>query len=67
MVRNSSNKQVKKISAAILQCIDIAMFQGGNFKVRVANLETTEGCPINPGSSMQKVRGPSSLTGFNLA
>ena len=46
---------VKKISASLLQCIDIAMFQGGHCKVRVANVETTEGCPINPGSSFHKV------------
>ena len=26
-VRNNSNKMVKKITASILQCIDIAMFQ----------------------------------------
>lgn len=53
-VRNNSNKMVKKITASILQCIDIAMFQGGHCKVRVATLETTEGCPINPGSTLQK-------------
>ena len=46
---------VKKISASILQCIDIAMFTGGHAKARVASLETTEGCPIAPGSSLQKV------------
>jgi arrestin-1 len=47
---------VKKISASILQCIDIAMFTGGHAKARVASLETTEGCPIAPGSSLQKVQ-----------
>ena len=55
-VRNNSNKMVKKITASILQCIDIAMFQGGHCKIRVAQLETTEGCPINPGSTLQKVQ-----------
>lgn len=48
-------QMVKKISASILQCIDIAMFTGGHAKARVASLETTEGCPIAPGSSLQKV------------
>ena len=54
-IRNNSNKMVKKISASILQCIDIAMFAGGHCKARVASVETTEGCPIAPGSSLQKV------------
>jgi len=53
-VRNNSNKMVKKISTSILQCIDIAMFQGGHCKVRVAHQDSLECCPINPGSAMQK-------------
>ncbi len=57
-IRNNSNKAVKKIAAAVLQCIDIAMFGGGNCKVRVANMETSEGCPVEPGSSLQKVKLP---------
>ena len=54
-IRNNSNKAVKKISVALMQCIDVAMFTGGHYKARVATLETTEGCPVEPGSSMQKV------------
>lgn len=54
-IKNNSNKAVKKISVSILQCIDIAMFTGGHAKARVASVETTEGCPVEPGSSMQKV------------
>ena len=46
---------VKKISAHVLQCIDVAMFTGGHAKVRVAGVETTEGCPISPGSILNKV------------
>ena len=53
-VRNNSNKAVKKMSVAVMQCIDIAMFTGGHCKARVAGVETTEGCPIEPGSSLQK-------------
>ena len=54
-IRNNSNKMVKKITAHVLQCIDVAMFTGGHCKARVAGVETTEGCPINPGSTMNKV------------
>ena len=54
-IKNNSNKMVKKISAHVLQCIDVAMFTGGHAKVRVAGVETTEGCPISPGSILNKV------------
>lgn len=53
-IRNHSNKLVKKISVQIVQCIDIAMFTGGHTKARVAGVETTEGCPIHPGSTLNK-------------
>ena len=55
MIQFKTFQMVKKISASIMQCIDIAMFTGGHAKARVASLETTEGCPIAPGSSLQKV------------
>lgn len=55
-VRNKSNKSVKKMAVSILQCIDIAMFTGGHCKVRISHVETAEGCPVEPGSTMQKVR-----------
>ena len=54
-IKNNSNKMVKKISAHVLQCIDVAMFTGGHAKARVAGIETTEGCPISPGSTLNKV------------
>ncbi len=54
-IRNNSNKSVKKIAVTILQCIDIAMFTGGHCKARISNIETSEGCPVEPGSSLQKV------------
>jgi hypothetical protein len=54
-IKNNSNKMVKKISAQIMQCIDVAMFTGGHGRARVAGIETTEGCPISPGSTMNKV------------
>jgi len=54
LVRNNSSKTVKKINVSVVQCIDIAMFTGGHHTARITQMETTEGCPIGPGSTMQK-------------
>ena len=35
--------------------IDVAMFAGGHCKTRIIGIETTEGCPVNPGSTLNKV------------
>ncbi|XP_050309711.1 arrestin homolog [Anthonomus grandis grandis] len=53
--RNNSNKVVKKIKAMVQQGVDVVLFQNGQYRTTVASLETQEGCPINPGSSLQKV------------
>ena len=42
MVRNNSNKTVKKINVSVVQCIDIAMFTGGHHTARITQMETTE-------------------------
>ncbi|KAL0274256.1 UNVERIFIED_CONTAM: hypothetical protein PYX00_006724 [Menopon gallinae] len=54
-IRNHSNKVVKKIKAMVQQGVDIVLFQNGQFRSTVASVETQEGCPIQPGSSLQKV------------
>lgn len=54
-IRNNSNKVVKKIKAMIQQGVDVVLFQNGSYRNTVASLETSEGCPIQPGSSLQKV------------
>jgi len=54
-IRNHSNKTVKKIKAAVSQATDICLFSGGSFKCNVASVETQEGCPVDPGSALQKV------------
>ncbi|XP_014279190.1 arrestin homolog [Halyomorpha halys] len=54
-VRNNSNKMVKKIKAMVQQGVDVMLFQNGQYRTTIASLETDEGCPIQPGSSMQKV------------
>merc|ERR1712179_889104 len=53
-VKNTSNKTVKRISVSVVQCIDIAMFTGGHHTARITEIDTTEGCPIGPGSTLQK-------------
>lgn len=37
-----------------MQCIDVAMFAGGHCKTKITGAETTEGCPVNPGSTLNK-------------
>ncbi|XP_037777349.1 arrestin homolog [Penaeus monodon] len=53
-IKNNSNKTVKKIKAAVQQSVDICLFSGGQFKSTVASVETQEGCPVSPGSALQK-------------
>ncbi|XP_018574245.1 arrestin homolog isoform X2 [Anoplophora glabripennis] len=54
-VRNNSNKIVKKIKVMVQQGVDVVLFQNGQYRTSVASIETQEGCPIQPGSSLQKV------------
>ncbi|CAH0556545.1 unnamed protein product [Brassicogethes aeneus] len=54
-IRNNSNKIVKKIKAMVQQGVDVVLFQNGQYRTSVASMETQEGCPINPGSSLQKI------------
>ncbi|XP_072759565.1 phosrestin-2 [Anoplolepis gracilipes] len=54
-VRNNSNKMVKKIKALVQQGIDVVIFQNGQFRTVIDAVETQDGCPIDPGSTLQKV------------
>lgn len=54
-VRNNSNKVVKKVKAMVQQGVDVVLFQNGQYRNTVACMETSEGCPIQPGSSLTKV------------
>lgn len=54
-VKNNSNKVVKKIKALVQQGIDVVIFQNGQFRTVIHAVETQDGCPINPGSNLQKV------------
>lgn len=46
---------MKKIKAMVQQGVDVVLFQNGQYRNTVASMETSEGCPIQPGSSVQKV------------
>lgn len=54
-IRNNSNKTVKKLKAAVQQSVDICLFSGGQYRSTVSSVETQEGCPVSPGSALQKV------------
>lgn len=54
-IRNHSNKVVKKIKAMVQQGVDVVLFQNGQYRNTIASIETAEGCPLQPGSSLQKV------------
>ena len=54
-IRNHSNKTVKKIKAMVQQGVDVVLFQNGQYRNTIACMETAEGCPLQPGSSLQKV------------
>ncbi|KAL3280778.1 hypothetical protein HHI36_004010 [Cryptolaemus montrouzieri] len=54
-IRNNSNKVVKKIKGMVQQGVDVVLFQNGQYRTTVACVETQEGCPIQPGSSLQKI------------
>ena len=54
VIRNTSLKTVKKISVSVIQNVDIAMFSGGPASPKILQIETTEGCPVGPGSTVHK-------------
>ena len=45
---------------AIFWVPDLSLFTGGHCKTKITGAETTEGCPVNPGSTLNKVGGHSS-------
>lgn len=53
-IRNNSNKVVKKIKAMVQQGVDVVLFQNGQYRNTISSMETVEGCPLQPGSSLQK-------------
>lgn len=52
-INNSSRKTVKNIKCSVIQHIEVTM-TNTHFTRTVASLESKEGCPITPGSNLQK-------------
>lgn len=52
---NNSNKTVKKIRISVIQTSEIMLYSATQYKCEVAELESTDGFPINPSSTMSKV------------
>ena len=38
-----------------VRVFDPSLFTGGHCKTKITGAETTEGCPVNPGSTLNKV------------
>lgn len=54
-IRNHSNKTVKKIKGMVQQGVDVVLFQNGQYRNTISSIETDEGCPLQPGSCLQKI------------
>jgi len=52
-VNNNSNKSVKSIRMAIVQHIELTMV-GAQYSFKIARLETKDGCPLGPGSNLNR-------------
>lgn len=52
---NNSNKTVKKIRITVIQTAEIMLYSSSQYKCEVAELESTDGFPINPSSTISKV------------
>lgn len=42
------------VSVFLSTGVDVVLFQNGQYRNTVASIETSEGCPIQPGSCLQK-------------
>merc|ERR1712223_276721 len=52
-VNNNANKSVKAIRVAIVQHCELTMV-AGQYSCKVARLETKDGCPLAPGSNLNR-------------
>ncbi|XP_014223604.1 beta-arrestin-1-like [Trichogramma pretiosum] len=53
-VTNNSGRSVKRIMVDIVQHVDVCMFSNGEFKNIVAQVSTRDGCPVEPGFSLER-------------
>ncbi|KAF7625956.1 Arrestin_C domain-containing protein [Meloidogyne graminicola] len=54
-VQNNSNKTVKKIKVSVNQIADICIFTTAQYTCDVDKIESSEGFPIGPGSTLSKI------------
>ncbi|CAD5227920.1 unnamed protein product [Bursaphelenchus okinawaensis] len=54
-VQNNSSRTVKKIKVSVVQVADICIFTTASYTCDVDKIESTEGFPIGPGSTLSKV------------
>ncbi|KAI1716198.1 putative beta-arrestin [Ditylenchus destructor] len=54
-VQNNSNKTVKKIKVAVVQISDICIFTTASYSCDVDKVESYEGFPVGPGSTLSKI------------
>lgn len=55
VITNSSNRTIRKIKCKLYQVSQLS-FTTGERRAPLYCLETTEGCPIPPGATLQRVR-----------
>jgi len=54
-IQNNSNKTVKKIKVSVVQVADICIFTTASYTCDVDKIESSEGFPVGPGSTLSKV------------
>jgi len=64
-ISNNSNRTVKKVKVSCRQFADICLFSTAQYKCTVAEIESEEGCPVGPGSTLSKVYYLRPLLAYN--
>ncbi|CAH1728715.1 unnamed protein product [Chironomus riparius] len=54
-IANNSSKTVKKIKVSVRQFADICLFSTAQYKCSVAEVESEDGCQVQPGFTLSKV------------
>lgn len=54
-IQNNSNKTVKKIKVSVVQVADICIFTTASYSCDVDKIESYEGFPVGPGSTLSKI------------
>ncbi|XP_042885673.1 arrestin homolog [Penaeus japonicus] len=63
-INNGSKKTVKNIKCSIIQHVEVTM-TNSQFTREVASLESKEGCPVTPGTNLQKTFNLTPLASSN--